>query len=160
MLLFVLTNCNAQDSKNITKFKVNNVVTYGMSKAQVIQNLGTPTSTATEHWEMDNINVEVLYYGASTLTISDRGLVTYNLKDSSLFVQFENTVIRVGDSVNPLQTIFPQSWNRRFSIYNGPAIVVNLFSLVNGQTNPLSENIGITYQSSNNVISQIHHVIH
>ena len=96
-------------SKNL--FRINGQVSFGNTRAQVINALGTPTREENEYNEMDEIDVLVLYYGESRITIQEGRVNTFQIKDTSLSISYGSLVINVGNDISTLQSTFPQSFN-------------------------------------------------
>ena len=114
LIIFVLTAQlgTAQDFAYLMKFKINGQVSHGDTKAQVISKLGTPTKQTTEFNEMDEVDMLVLHYGESMVYLENNEVKSFQIKDSSLYLTYDNLTLRIGDSIDKLKKAFPKSYNK------------------------------------------------
>lgn len=167
MKLFILSillssslHCVSQERAIKEAFKINNTISLGKTKADVVSQLGLPTRTSNYYNEMQDVHEELLHYGGSTLFIREDYLVSFQIKDSSLDLYYINTQISIGEKASIIESLFPTSYNQRDqSDYN--AIHIKLTSAYGGTLQkPVDEYINVLFNPKSKLIKQVVHGIY
>ena len=102
----------AQDYASMMKFKINGKITFGDNKNQVITLLGQPNKETTEFNEMDEVDMLVLHYGKSMVYLENNKVTSFEIKDSSLYLTYDQLTMRIGDHIDILKRTFPESYSK------------------------------------------------
>ncbi|MFT6872978.1 MAG: hypothetical protein ACJAVN_001992 [Roseivirga sp.] len=151
-----------QDLASRDKFKINNQVCYGDSRASVISALGSPTREENDYNEMDEVAMLIIFYGDSRISLENDKLKRFQIKDTSLSTSYENTTISVGLNVNVLAGLFPNSYGARGSNVSqygiNPSVIMTLKAITTGnEERPIDEYVSVLFNPNSQLITEIRH---
>ena len=162
-LLSVVSNfAISQEYGSKNQFKIKGTVSFGATKSEIISSLGSPTSEQNDYNEMHEISVLVLRYGGSKLFLENGKLVSFEIYDNSLFIQYNGHNFRINDPISNLQPLFPESYSKRKMNLNEvdypPSMLIKLKAIANSTSEvPVDEFIYIEFSESTSRITSISH---
>ena len=84
-------------------------------------------------------------------------MVSFEINDNSLFVKYEVSEFRVGQNISLIGTVFPESYNSRFTGSSNnsfsPAINLRLKDFFRAQELEIDEYISIQFNSGSSLIT-------
>jgi len=96
-----ISSINLKNSANSKK------VFYGESAEKLVQAFGAPDSANPFFFEMDSLVGTEYKYDNNEFYFANNELYIFNIKESNIHVGKNGTYIKVGDSINVLNTFYP-----------------------------------------------------
>jgi hypothetical protein len=150
LMIFALSNAYGQNSiLDYNLLKIDNVLLNG-SKQQIISSLNIPNVPSSYYNELSADTYDLFLKSANKFYFKGNVLVDFSLNDNSF--SFYSNGIKVGNSITEVQTVFPESFNKRGFKRGLGFIIINLKLLNNLE----SDNFIVINYNLNNLITSIH----
>ena len=154
----------AQEFASKPLFMVNGQISFGQSKTQVVNILGSPTSEINDYNEIDDVPMTVMLYGESKIYIEDEKLVGFDIQDASLYITYDNLTLSFNDVITKIQSKFPQRYSEDYGKAPLPghdySIRLPLKAMANSTTEiPIDESVRVLFNITTSKITGIRHEI-
>lgn len=157
-----VNSVQSQEYGSKSQFKVNGLISFKSTKSEIIGALGTPTRETKSYSEIDETDMIILWYGSSRLYLKHNQLASFEITDTSLYIQYDAYKFRVNDLLSAFQSVFPISYDKRDMNRDDPdfppTMVINLKGIANSTEEvPIDEFINIKFNLSSLRITSISH---
>lgn len=117
LLLIALTtiSCNSQNTISPDNLTINGKPILGESNEALDAMFGQASSIENSFSEMDDKQMSIYKYDGLTLILVDNQVSSFEILSSSF--NFGNNEIKIGDNIQKLQELFPDSYNKKGTDY-------------------------------------------
>lgn len=117
LLLIGITtiSCNSQNTISLNDLTINGKMVIGENNEVITSLLGQPSSTENSFSEMDDKQMSIYKYDGLTLILVDNQVSSFEIFSSNF--NFGNNEIKIGDNIQKLQELFPESYNKKGADY-------------------------------------------
>jgi len=140
LLISFATVAQAQQADNFAgTLKINGEIELEHTPETLTAKFGQPDSTETVFWEMIDKNGMIYYYDGANFNFADNKLRSFIINSSDFQIHLDSFVLIVGNSINTISTLFPNSYSNRGA--QGTAITLGSadYQYLNIKTNPEGE---------------------
>lgn len=117
LLLIGITtiSCNSQNTISLNDLTINGKMVIGENNEVITSLFGQPSSTENSFSEMDDKQMSIYKYDGLTLILVDNQVSSFEIFSSNF--NFGNNEIKIGDNIQKLQELFPESYNKKGADY-------------------------------------------
>ncbi|GAA4280283.1 hypothetical protein [Gaetbulibacter aestuarii] len=114
--------CKAQNSINSSDLTVNDVQILFQDVSKLSSNFGQPQRVLNDYSEMDEKSSLIYEYSGAEFYVMDNKIVSYKLNDKQF--SFSRFQIKVGDKIDDIRNLFPDSYHKK----NEGSIVIQILN--------------------------------
>ncbi len=148
----MLISCNAQTNDALLFNQITiNTFSFKQTESSLVTILGNPETIEKYYNEMDDENWLDYRYSGNSFYFFNNKLIDFELKSNAFY--FYNPIIKVGNYISGINSVFPNSYLNRGIVSNLGFITIDI-NMPDGTISDVF--IEINYNKVSNIITSIH----